>query len=172
MSAASPHAPLHADVRLLGELLGATLREQEGNALFETVERVRVLAKDARGGRVGREELTRTLQALSTPQSLAVARAFAHFLGLANIAEQHHRIRRRRDYLRTPDQPPQRHEHLLEENPVLRRSIDVRNPYVDPINLVQAEVLSRLREPGADPALFEAFLSTVNGVAAGMRNTG
>lgn len=64
------------------------------------------------------------------------------------------------------------HTHLLEENQVLRRSIDVRNPYVDPINLVQAEVLSRLREPGADPALFEAFLSTVNGVAAGMRNTG
>ncbi|MHB1327564.1 MAG: phosphoenolpyruvate carboxylase [Gemmatimonadales bacterium] len=108
MPAASPHAPLHADVRLLGELLGATLREQEGNPLFETVERVRVLAKDARGGRVAREELTRTLQALSTPESLTVARAFAHFLGLANIAEQHHRIRRRRDYLRTPDQPPQR----------------------------------------------------------------
>jgi phosphoenolpyruvate carboxylase len=64
------------------------------------------------------------------------------------------------------------HAHLLEENPVLRRSIDVRNPYVDPINLVQAEVLRRLREPGADDGLVEAFLSTVNGVAAGMRNTG
>jgi phosphoenolpyruvate carboxylase len=66
------------------------------------------------------------------------------------------------------------HEQLLEGNPVLRRSIDVRNPYVDPINLVQAELLRRLREPDdlADPALFEAFLSTVNGVAAGMRNTG
>jgi phosphoenolpyruvate carboxylase len=66
------------------------------------------------------------------------------------------------------------HEQLLEGNPVLRRSIDVRNPYVDPINLVQAEVLRRSREPdaAADPALFEAFLSTVNGVAAGMRNTG
>ena len=66
------------------------------------------------------------------------------------------------------------HEQLLEGNPVLRRSIDVRNPYVDPINLVQAEVLCRLRQAGseAEPALFEAFLSTVNGVAAGMRNTG
>lgn len=64
------------------------------------------------------------------------------------------------------------HTHLLEGNPVLRRSIDVRNPYVDPINLVQAEVLRRLRKPGADDALVEAFLSTVNGVAAGMRNTG
>lgn len=107
-SLSSPHAPLHADVRLLGELLGATLREQEGQALFETVERVRALAKDARVARVSREELSRTLQGLSVPESLTVARAFAHFLGLANIAEQHHRIRRRRDYQRAPDEGPQR----------------------------------------------------------------
>jgi phosphoenolpyruvate carboxylase len=115
----SPHAPLHADVRLLGELLGATLREQEGDALFETVERVRALAKDARAGRVARGELTRTLQGLSVSESLTVARAFAHFLGLANIAEQHHRIRRRRDYLRAPDQAPQRGS-LAESFPRLR----------------------------------------------------
>ncbi len=104
----SPHAPLHADVRLLGELLGVTLREQEGVTLFETVEHVRALAKDARAGRVALDELTRTLHALSVPEALTVARAFAHFLALANIAEQHHRIRRRRDYLRAPDQAPQR----------------------------------------------------------------
>jgi phosphoenolpyruvate carboxylase len=64
------------------------------------------------------------------------------------------------------------HGVLLEANPVLRRSIDVRNPYVDPINLVQVELLRRLRSPGADPALFDAFVVTVNGIAAGMRNTG
>lgn len=93
---------------MLGELLGATLREQEGDDLFETVEHVRALAKDARAGRVSREELTATLRDLTVPESLTVARAFAHFLGLANIAEQHHRIRRRRDYQRAPDQPPQR----------------------------------------------------------------
>lgn len=104
----SPHAPLQADVRLLGELLGATLREQEGIPLYETVERVRVLAKDARAGVASRDALARTLRGLSVSDSLTVARAFAHFLGLANIAEQHHRIRRRRDYQRTPDAPPQR----------------------------------------------------------------
>ena len=37
------------------------------------------------------------------------------------------------------------HEELLESNPVLRRSIDVRNPYVDPINLLQIELLRRVR---------------------------
>jgi phosphoenolpyruvate carboxylase len=78
------------------------------------------------------------------------------------------------------------HGRLLEENAVLRRSIDVRNPYVDPINLVQVELLRRLREPrpaargpevpGREVAemieLKRALLVTINGVAAGMRNTG
>jgi len=64
------------------------------------------------------------------------------------------------------------HQALLEENRVLRRSIDVRNPYVDPINLVQVELIRRLRQGGADPRLHHAFMVTVNGIAAGMRNTG
>jgi phosphoenolpyruvate carboxylase len=63
-------------------------------------------------------------------------------------------------------------ERLLADNPVLRRSIDVRNPYVDPINLVQVELLRRLRDAGVDERLRHAFLITVNGIAAGMRNTG
>jgi phosphoenolpyruvate carboxylase len=63
------------------------------------------------------------------------------------------------------------HERLLENNPVLRRSIEVRNPYVDPINVVQAEVLRRMRE-SQDERLRDAFVVTVNGIAAGMRNTG
>ncbi len=62
------------------------------------------------------------------------------------------------------------HERLLETNRALRRSIDVRNPYVDPINLVQAEVLRRWR--AGDDSLRDAFVVTVNGIAAGMRNTG
>ncbi len=65
-----------------------------------------------------------------------------------------------------------RHAVLLENNAVLRRSIDVRNPYVDPINLVQVEVLRRLREGAPDRVLGDAFAVTVNGIAAGMRNTG
>ena len=63
------------------------------------------------------------------------------------------------------------HHELLENNRVLRRSIEVRNPYVDPINVVQAEVLRRLRST-EEEGLRDAFVVTVNGIAAGMRNTG
>jgi phosphoenolpyruvate carboxylase len=64
-------------------------------------------------------------------------------------------------------------ERLLTENAVLRRSIEVRNPYVYPINLVQIELLRRLRESETtDPQIANAFMVTVNGIAAGMRNTG
>jgi phosphoenolpyruvate carboxylase len=64
------------------------------------------------------------------------------------------------------------HREPADATPVLRRSIDVRNPYVDPINLVQIELLARLRAGDDNPELQRAFVITVNGIAAGMRNTG
>jgi phosphoenolpyruvate carboxylase len=64
------------------------------------------------------------------------------------------------------------HHEPVEAMPVLRRSIDVRNPYVDPINLVQIELLARMRRSPASPELTRAFAVTVDGIAAGMRNTG
>ena len=64
------------------------------------------------------------------------------------------------------------HRTPVEATPVLRRSIDVRNPYVDPINLVQIELLARLRRAPQTAELMRAFVITVNGIAAGMRNTG
>ncbi len=106
---ADPHLPLRDDVRSLGALLGDTLRRQEGESLFDTVERVRALAKRARQGESGSfEELQRLLRELPVEDALPVARAFAHFLTLANIAEQHHRIRRAREYRRDAGAPPQR----------------------------------------------------------------
>jgi phosphoenolpyruvate carboxylase len=91
------HTDLRADVRLLGRLLGDTIREREGDDLFEAVEAVRRAAKAARDGdHEAALELRRLLRGLSDEQTLPLARAFAHFLGLTNIAEQHHRVRRRR----------------------------------------------------------------------------
>ena len=67
-------------------------------------------------------------------------------------------------------------QRLLETSPVLRRSIDLRNPYVDALSFLQVELLGRLRGMGEDdPArqeTLEAILRSVNGVAAGLRNTG
>jgi phosphoenolpyruvate carboxylase len=63
---------------------------------------------------------------------------------------------------------------LLERAPVLRRSIALRNPYVDPIHCVQVEQLRLWRADGSrtdDPRL-RTLLQTVNGIAAGLQNTG
>ena len=104
-----PHAPLRDDVRQLGELLGETLKQHGGPQLYETVERVRGVAKHAHHGEDGAfRELADELGERPIAATLPVARAFAQFLGLANIAEQHHRIRRRRAYLKDPQAAPQR----------------------------------------------------------------
>ena len=60
---------------------------------------------------------------------------------------------------------------LLADNPVLEGSIAVRNPYVDPLNLLQIEALRRTRVE-EDPELVRGLLITINGIVAGMRNTG
>ena len=103
-----PHAPLRDDVRLLGRLLGDTLRGREGDDLFALIERVRAIAKAARDGdREQFDRLADLLRDLPLAAAVPVARAFSHFLALANIAEQHHRVRRRREYARAPDRRPQ-----------------------------------------------------------------
>jgi phosphoenolpyruvate carboxylase len=62
---------------------------------------------------------------------------------------------------------------LLEHDYRLRLSIRLRNPYVDPISLLQVELLRRWRDSGReDEALFHALVTTVNGIAAGIQNTG
>jgi phosphoenolpyruvate carboxylase len=109
MAGDDPHRPLRDDVRLLGRLLGETLRTHGGTGLFETVERVRMLSKASRAdGKDGKfNELALLLSQLPVESATPLARAFAHFLNLANVAEQHHRIRRRRAYLADPKSPPQ-----------------------------------------------------------------
>jgi phosphoenolpyruvate carboxylase len=63
-------------------------------------------------------------------------------------------------------------QELLENNPVLLRSVRLRNPYVDPLSLIQVDLLRRKRTGIADPALDYAIGATMNGIAAGLHNTG
>lgn len=114
LPAVDSQQPLRDDVRLLGTLLGETLVHQEGEELYRRVERVRASAKRARAGAGAAsadvfDELTEDLASMPMDAALPVARAFAQFLHLANIAEQHHRIRRRRAHQRDPKAGPQPH---------------------------------------------------------------
>ncbi|KAL5723511.1 phosphoenolpyruvate carboxylase [Ranunculus cassubicifolius] len=64
------------------------------------------------------------------------------------------------------------HEKPLENNRSLRRLIESRLPYLNPINMLQVEVLKRLRRDDDNSQLRDTLLVTINGIAAGMRNTG
>ncbi len=90
--------PLRDDIRLLGRLLGDTLREQEGDDIFQLVESVRQAAvRFARNGQpADRAEIHRLLDTRPPEDMHRVVRAFSYFLQLANIAEDAHRARRRR----------------------------------------------------------------------------
>jgi phosphoenolpyruvate carboxylase len=101
---------LHQDRRLLGRLLGAVIRDQAGEAAFDTVERVRQTAVrfrrsesapgDVAAARAIKRELERQLNELSIEETLHVVRAFSYFSHLLNIAEDVHQHRRRREHAR------------------------------------------------------------------------
>ncbi|NKS44101.1 phosphoenolpyruvate carboxylase [Acinetobacter lwoffii] len=90
-------APLREDVRLLGNLLGETLKLHAGQDLFNQIEQIRALSKGARDGQVEAEkQLEQLFLSLEDAEILPLTRAFTHFLNFANIAEQYHVVRRRR----------------------------------------------------------------------------
>jgi phosphoenolpyruvate carboxylase len=90
--------PLKEDVRLLGRLLGDTVREQEGADAYEIVERIRrsSIAFHRDNDAAARDALEGMLDALSTDETTMVVRAYSYFSHLANIAEDLHHIRRSR----------------------------------------------------------------------------
>ncbi|HEX6723833.1 MAG TPA: phosphoenolpyruvate carboxylase [Gaiella sp.] len=115
----SPDAPLRANVRLLGEILGRVLNEQEGEDVYRLEERVRLLARLGRRGDSGASRaLAETIAALDVETQAVVLRAFTVYFHLANIAEQHHRVRRRREHEREGGTP---RESLAEALELLQR---------------------------------------------------
>ena len=103
----SKDLPLREDIRLLGRILGDTLREQEGDETFELVENVRrtsVLFRKTQEVS-DREELEKLLDHLAPPETLSVVRAFSYFSQLANIAEDLHHNRRRRAHMKSGSKP-------------------------------------------------------------------
>ena len=90
--------PLRDDIRLLGRLLGDTIREQEGEAVYEIVERIRQTSirfhRDE--DEAARKELETILNSLSRGRTNQIIRAYSYFSHLANIAEDQHHVRRSR----------------------------------------------------------------------------
>ncbi|MCA0171857.1 phosphoenolpyruvate carboxylase [Bacillus sp. RAR_GA_16] len=96
----SHHVALRRDINMLGSLLGDVLVQHGGKELLEMVESIREKTKSLRteADLETSQQLKETIQTLQPPMRKQVIRAFALYFHLVNIAEQNHRIRRRRDY--------------------------------------------------------------------------
>ncbi|OIN77935.1 phosphoenolpyruvate carboxylase [Mycobacterium malmoense] len=98
--------PMRADIRLLGTILGDTVREQNGDEVFDLVERARVESFRVRRSEIDRAEMARMFSGLDIHLAIPIIRAFSHFALLANVAEDIHRERRRAIHIAAGD-PPQ-----------------------------------------------------------------
>lgn len=87
--------PMRDDIRLLGAILGDTVREQHGDAVFDLVERARVDSFRVRRSEMDRAEQAQLFSGIDAHLAIPVIRAFSHFALLANVAEDIHRERRR-----------------------------------------------------------------------------
>ena len=91
------HPSLRENVRLLGEQLGQIMVSDQGSPFLERIEGLRGLSKSVHQGDDGaRASLIDQVRQLNDDELVSVARAFTQFLNLANIAEQHHRVRKTR----------------------------------------------------------------------------
>src|ERR1700738_3360047 len=98
--------PMREDIRLLGSILGDTVREQNGEEVFDLVERARVESFRVRRSEIDRAELAQMFDGIDIHEAIPVIRAFSHFALLANVAEDIHRERRRAFHV-LAGEPPQ-----------------------------------------------------------------
>lgn len=97
--------PMREDIRLLGSMLGDTVREQNGDEVFGLVERARVESFRVRRSEIDRAELARLFDGIDIHRAIPVIRAFSHFALLANVAEDIHRERRRAIHVAAGEAP-------------------------------------------------------------------
>ncbi len=118
-------------------------------------------------------DLVRNVELAMAKADLAIARLYAGLVEDCDVRDrvfallEEEFLRTRRAVLAITGQ-----KELLEANPVLFRSIRLRNPYVDPMSLVQVDLLRRKRTGENTEALNYALGGTINGIAAGLHNTG
>ena len=118
-------------------------------------------------------DLIRNVELAMSKADLTIARLYAELVPDVGLRERVWGMlveefeRTRRMVLSVTDQA-----ELLKGNPVLARSIRLRNPYVDPMSLVQVELLRRKRSGGSPDGVDYALGATINGIAAGLHNTG
>ena len=98
--------PMREDIRLLGSILGDTVREQNGDEVFDLVERARIASFKVRRSEIERAEVAEMFAGIDIHQAIPIIRAFSHFALLANVAEDIHRERRRAIHVAAGD-PPQ-----------------------------------------------------------------
>jgi phosphoenolpyruvate carboxylase len=98
--------PMREDIRLLGSILGETIRQQNGEEVFALVERARVESFRVRRSEIDRAQLAAMFDGIDVDKAIPVIRAFTHFALLANVAEDIHRERRRAIHVQAGE-PPQ-----------------------------------------------------------------
>jgi phosphoenolpyruvate carboxylase len=98
--------PMRADIRMLGSILGDTVREQNGDEVFDLVERARVESFRVRRSEIDRTEISHMFDGIDIRLAIPIIRAFSHFALLANVAEDIHRERRRQVHVEAGE-PPQ-----------------------------------------------------------------
>jgi phosphoenolpyruvate carboxylase len=118
-------------------------------------------------------DLIRNVELAMSKADLAIAKLYASLVRDEALRDRVWRIiteefERTRQILLVVKQQ----EKLLEKNPVLSRSIRLRNPYVDPMSLIQVDLLRRKQSGDQSEELNYALAATINGIAAGLHNTG
>lgn len=97
---------LRDDIRFLGRILGEVIAEQEGQDVYELVERARLTSFDIAKGNAEMDSLVRVFDGITPAKATPIARAFSHFALLANLAEDLHDEELREQALDAGDTPP------------------------------------------------------------------